>query len=849
MEYTNLGTAYRSVCRRYADRILFKNRNITFAKTWQRAESIALFLQREGYGRGDVIAILADNSPEWCMAYMAITAIGAVALPLDTNLMPDQYRDMLRRVEARAVFVSVPFRGLFSDITVYAIEEETPTGRQPVAENQAAGDKAPLEIPLAENDIASLLFTSGTTGNPKIVSLTHGNILHIALACTKLEEYTEDEVTLAMLPLYHVYAFESTFMAPLMTGSAIVFQNSMKGPDIIRALAENPITIFPAAPQMWELFFDAMVGKIRAQSQAKYRLFLLFLKAAPVLRALGLGFLPNKVFRPVHDLFGHKIRFFISGGAPLKKEYFDAYRRMGFYIMEGYGLTETTGPIAIPYYRDAVAGAVGPPIPGNEVKIKEVNTDGIGEIWLKGQAVMAGYYQNDEANHEAFDAEGFFNTRDLGYVDGRGHIRITGRKKNVIVLDSGKNVYPEEMELHFRTSPLITEIAVFGRKIDGRETVYAVIVPAAGLRDGYRAIREEIASLNRGLPSYKALVRFALSADPLPRNSTRKVLIDEVIRLLEEGIYQEDEGGSVTPRKRISAANALEEEIIGILSEKLHSPGLYASETLADHGIDSLGMIELIVHLEELLDISVDMEKVNPFQRIEEFVRYLAVCERHAGANLDELILRGKVTTSLTTFPNPLSEMILLVVWVISRLCWNFKVIHPERLILDNAIIVANHQSNLDPVWLLNALPYRLRKRLFVIGKRELSFLRYPLIGSPLLFVDRTGNVVPGLKAAADVLRSGDSLIIFPEGTRTRDGALGKFKSGAAYLAKHLGKKIIPVTICGSFEILPRGKGIPRFFGGRRGTLHVGEPVDPDRFDSVEALNDHLRDIIQTRTE
>jgi long-chain acyl-CoA synthetase len=836
MEYKNLGVSYRTVCQCHADRILFRNQKITFGECWRRVESLAIFLRQEGYGRGDIIAILAGNSPEWCIAYMAITAIGSIALPLDTNLMSDQYRTMLRIVEARAVFVSEPFRGVFEEGTVYAIDMEPPI----------AGIISLPEVLIAEDDIASLLFTSGTTGNPKIVSLTHGNILHIALACTRLEEYTKDDVTLAMLPLFHVYAFESTFMAPLVTGSSIVFLNSLKGPDIIRALAENPITIFPAAPQMWELFFDAMVGKIRAQSPAKYRLFSFFLHTAPFLKAVGLGFLPDKIFRPVHDLFGQKIRFFISGGAPLKKEYFNAYKSMGFYIMEGYGLTETTGPIAIPYYREAVAGAVGPPIPGNEVKIKDVNSDGIGEIWLKGPAVMAGYYRNDETNRQAFDGEGFFNTQDLGYVDGRGHIHITGRKKNVIVLDSGKNVYPEELELHFRTSPLISEIAVFGRKIDGRETVCAVIVPAAGLKDGYRAVREEISALNKHLPPYKALVRFALSADPLPRNSTRKVLIDDVIRLLAQGIYQENEAGSATLRKRLVAADAREQEIVGILGEKLHSADFYASETLSDRGIDSLGLIELIVYLEESLDISVDLDKVSPFQRIEEFVRYLAGCERRAGGNLDEQILRGEVTTDLKTFPNPLAEFILFVVRMVSRLCWRLRVVHPERLVPDNAIVVANHQSNLDPPWLLNAIPYRLRKRIFLIGKKELSFLRYPLIGAPLLFVDRAGNIVPALKAAADVLRSGASLVIFPEGTRTSDGALGKFKSGAAYLAWHLGKKIIPVRIEGSFEILPRGRVIPRFLGGRRGILRVGEPIDPGRFDSFEALNDHLRKVIET---
>lgn len=836
MEYQNLGAAYRLVCRRHADRVLFRNEKITFWECWRHAEDLALFLRGQGYGQGDIIAILAESSSAWCIAYMAITAMGAIALPLDTSLTREQYRVMIQAVAAQAVLVSEPFRGFFDEVAVYAIDGAPP----------ATGDETLPEIPLGENEIASLLFTSGTTGNPKIVALTHENILHVALACTRLEEYTEDDVTLAMLPLYHVYAFESTFMAPLMTGSSIVFQTSLKGPDIIRTLAENPITIFPAAPQMWELFFDAMVGKIRAQSQTKYRLFLFVLRAAPLLKSLGLGFLTDRIFRPVHDLFGHRMRFFISGGAPLKQAYFEMYRRMGFYIMEGYGLTETTGPIAIPYYKDAVAGAVGPPVPGNEVRIKEINAEGIGEIWLRGKAVMAGYYRNDHANREAFDEEKFFNTRDLGYVDSKGHIHITGRKKNVIVLDSGKNVYPEELELHFRTSPLISEIAVFGRKIEGRETVYAVIVPVSGLQNGYRTIREEIAALNKNLAPYKALVRFALSADPLPRNSTRKILIDEVIRLLDQGVYQEGEGGSPAPRNRLTASNEREEEIIAIVGARLNADVLYAAETLADHGVDSLGMIELIVHLEERLAISVDTEKVSPFQRMEEFVRTLADCGKRAGVNLDDLILRGEMATRPTIFPNPFSEMILLAVRIASTLFWDVRIDHPERLALDNAIIVANHQSNLDPVWLLSALPYRLRKRIFLIGKKELSFLRYLLIGSPLLFVDRTGNVVPALKAAADILRGGDSLIIFPEGTRSRDNALGKFRPGSAYLATHLGKKIIPVRIEGSFEILPPGKFIPRFFGGRPGVLRIGEPIDPARFDSVETLNDHLRHVVES---
>ena len=839
MEFKNLFTAYCTVCGKYSDRILFENRKMTFAETWQKVEAQAQFLKLTGYGKGDVIAILSGTSPEWCITYMAITAIGAIALPLDTNLTAHQYREMLQSVDARAVFVSAGLRNLLTHTAVYEMEGGYP----------ATGNNHLEEPALTKHDIASLLFTSGTTGIPKIVSLTHGNILHVALACTRLEEYTENDLTLAMLPLYHVYAFESTFMAPLLTGSSIVFQPSLKGPDIIRTLGENRITIFPAAPQMWELFFDALVNKIKAQSTLKYRTFMFFLKTAPFLKVCGLNFLLQKIFRPVHDVFGHHIRFFISGGAPLKKEYFNYYSRMGFYIMEGYGLTETTGPIAIPYYKEAHAGAVGPPIPGNEVTIKNINADGIGEIWLKGEAVMAGYYKNEEANRQVFDDSGFFNTQDLGFVDSKGHIRITGREKNVIVLASGKNVYPEELELYFSSSSLIAEIAVFGRKIDGRETVYAVIVPTVKGAGSYADVREAISELNKHLPSYKTLTHFALSADPLPCNSTRKVLIDEVIRLLEQGAYQTDAFGAAIARNILQPTDIREEEIIGALGKKLRAKTLHANETLADYRIDSLGFIELIIYLEDTLGIAVDMENVNFLMTLEEFVRYLAFCPQYSGANLDDIILRSPIATKATVFPNPLSEVVLFLVRIISRLFWHLRIVNKEGLIPKNSIIIANHQSFLDLPWLVGSLPYYRRKRLFITGKKELSFLGYPFAGSPILFVDRQGNVVPSLKAASDVLRSGDSLIIFPEGTRTSDGTVGKFKSGAAYLAYNLNKKIIPVTIKGAFEIMPRNTIIPRFFSGVQGKIIVGEIIDPQDFPSVDALNDHLYSVISQEAQ
>jgi 1-acyl-sn-glycerol-3-phosphate acyltransferase len=179
-----------------------------------------------------------------------------------------------------------------------------------------------------------------------------------------------------------------------------------------------------------------------------------------------------------------------------------------------------------------------------------------------------------------------------------------------------------------------------------------------------------------------------------------------------------------------------------------------------------------------------------------------------------------------------------------STFFWHISVNHKERLRPRNSIIVANHQSILDPPLIMNQIPYAMRKSIFLIAKKELSWMRIPFAGAPVLFVDRTGNIVPSLKAAADVLRSGHSLLIFPEGTRTRDGSVGKFRSGAAYLAKNLNKKIIPVTIKGAFKIMPSGKHIPSFSSAHKVRISIGSPIDPLDFQSVEALNDHLHKVV-----
>ena len=835
MEFINLFEAYRQLCTDFADHTLFANGNITYRETWDLVRGRGAFFISKGYKKGDVIAILAANSPDWCITFMAITAIGAIALPMDVNLPREQHISMLKAVKAKAICVSEEFKDRKGFVPVHLIAP----GKSLADISLFKGAKVP------DNYTASLLFTSGTTGTPKIVTLTHRNFIRTAIAIDEFETHYE-ETQLVILPLFHVYAFVATFLAPLFSNSTMVFQTSLKGPDIMKSLQEYPITVFPAAPIMWELFFDAIVNKVKSESMAKYRFFMFMANNAPLLKAVGLGFPVRKVFAPVHDVFGHKHKFFISGGAPMKREYFRWFKNMGFNIMEGYGLTETTGPIAIPFYQEGKAGWVGPPVRGNEVKIADMNEDGIGEICFRGDSVSPGYYKNPAATKAAYDSEGFFHTGDLGRLDKNGHISITGRLKNVIVLDSGKNVYPEELEFYYRDSQLISEIAVIGRRIDGRETLYAVIVPSKRVDDIYRQIRGDMSRLNSGLPEYKRVKNFALSFDPLPRNSTRKLLYRDVISMLDGGFYQTHEEDSAVLRSVLAGRDPSEERIIELLKKRFKTKELFVSATMADFSIDSLGFIDLCVYLEENLSISIDVDQMKKRETLGDMVQYLAGCEKTQGSSIDERITASPIEKKAYPFFNPLHHVVLGFLHFVSRRCWKLHVENAELLDLDNTIIIGNHTSYLDVIWIGVNIPPGKRNNVYAAGKGELGFLRYVFPMIPMLSIEEN-NTFKSLKINADILRQNKSLIIFPEGGRSADGTLQTMKNGTAYLAKKLNKKIVPVRIDGAFEIWPKGRLFPRIFTSHRAKLIVKPALNPENYKSVDDLNKAIAKSLETR--
>lgn len=824
---------YKSSCELYSEKKLFST-GMTYGEAMKIVEERGAFLQKNGFKKGDVIALLSHNSEEFCITFMAITSIGAVVLPLDPNLDRSKYAGMLKQVKCGTVFTTPEFRGCFKKLTVLS------TSFSGNREKKTEFKKSRIN----ENDISSMFYTSGTTGEPKIVQLTHANIFKTAHANAEFFNTGTDDMILCILPLFHAYALIAAFMGPIAHGSSICIQPSLKGPDIMKSLADNPITMFPAVPLMWEMIMDGIISRVKLASKLKYRVFRFFLRYGNLFRKAGLGFVPDMIFAEIHRAFGGSMRIMISGGAPLKKIYSRYYSSMGFTLVEGYGLSESTGPVTVSSDKKNVRGSIGKPLNGNEVKLADINGEGIGEICLRGNAVMPGYYNNRGMTSAVFDSEGFFHTGDLGRLDRNGNIFITGRSKNVIVLPSGKNVYPEELEGFYKESELISEIAVFGIKRNNEESVFAVIVPAIRNNSSYLTIKAELDRMNAALPSYKTVSSFALSPEPLPVNSTRKILYDSVRDGLKRGIYITHEKERGVLQQKLAPQNPEEEHIVSLLKKRFRRDTIYARETFADHGIDSLELVDFIVFLEERLEISIDTERMKQIQTMDELLTYISGLEKTGGESINKKIFDGMITEKPFPVFNPMLEIVIAACNIISRIAWKFRIISPEKLDFNGTIISANHTSFMDIIWVSVAIPAKYRKYVYVAGNKRFSFLKYIFPMLPVIWVD-ADNTVEVLKKSADILRQGRSLIIFPEGGRSFDGKLMEFKTGAAYLAKNLNKKIIPLSINGAFDIWPKNKKLPRFTGGKKGLITVGDAILPEKFRDVESLNSHLKKSIR----
>ena len=827
---------------------------------------IASSLMKSGVQPGSRIAILSESRFEWCASYLGILMAGGVAVPIDAELGWNEIERLLADSGSVLLFHSEKTRAKLLG-RIKTLNFDSDDFRQ-----MCLNPGAESYPPVSAEDIASIVYTSGTTGTPKGVMLTQGNLYTDVKALITFGIITQRDNLLAILPFHHTYPFMCTFLLPICSGAQITFPQSLKGPELLSTIRERGITVFMCVPRLLEVLWNRITGELKGKPRFVSALLLALLRLCSRLRrSTGIN-LGKWIFGKVHRSFGAEFRFFTSGGAKLDLRIIEDFEGMGLTILEGYGLTETSPVVAFNPVRKRKAGSAGRPLPSVEVKIITPSEAAEGEIAIRGPMVMKGYYKNPEATAQVLQG-GWFLTGDLGYLDEDGYLYITGRKKEVIVLSSGKNVYPEEVEKEYLNISLIKEMGVVPRNEGGQALdLYGVIVPnldyarSAKIGNIREALRGSMIQVSTRLPAHNRVKGFMLHPGPLPRTPLGKLR-----RFALEDLLKQEPG---EPEIRREDKELLEDAvgkkviecIVPLLKKK--RPVLSSDHLELDLGFDSLQRIELMVALEKAFLIELPESIGSEAQTVGELVsvikgmtpegegklrtsvrrREILSAEPSEGEKKEIGLTQGKMSWSLVVFMHALLRRIL-------RLFFNLEVKGIEHIPEPPFIITPNHCSNIDGFVMGGVVPLAVFKKLYFQGYR--AYFTNPLTSlfariAHVISIDPETHLMKALQLSSYVLGQRRSLCIFPEGGRSPDGELTEFKKGVILLAKEHHVPVVPVRIRGTFEVLPRGAKFPRLrpihviIGPSLRIEDMARSPKPEGVDEDQFLADALREKVKS---
>lgn len=514
---------------------------LTYAKAKEKIVKLASWMAFKGVVHGDKVAVSGKNSPEWAVVYLAAFYVGAIICPIDYGLHNEEIDNLLKTAQPKLFFVDSEkydyFNGKKNTFGLYSLSSSNPD----TYVYNLSTDKVPEITYPSENDIAAILFTSGTTGVPKGVMLTHKNLVSDCyLAQTNMNIYSTD-VFYALLPIHHAYTMTAVFIEAISVGAEIVFGKTMAVSRMMKELREGKITMLLGVPLLFNKLLAGIMKGIKEKGAFVYGIikFLMWLSYI-IKKATNCN--PGKVlFKPVLKKANiYTLRIAICGGGPLAPSVFKAYNELGIDFVQGYGLTETSPIIALnPVYAFKIA-SVGKNLRDVEFKIIDKDTNGVGELCVKGPMVMKGYYNMPEETAAVFTEDGWFKTGDLGWIDSEGYVMLAGRAKNMIVTSGGKNVYPEEIENNFQLRDEFEQITVQGyipENESAGEEIEALIYPADSLftRIGaernnpadekkiMKAVNEIVDEVNKKLLTYQRISKITILSEPLEMTTTKKV--------------------------------------------------------------------------------------------------------------------------------------------------------------------------------------------------------------------------------------------------------------------------------------------------------------------------------------
>jgi long-chain acyl-CoA synthetase len=850
----------------------------TYAELHRMAESVGRWIAENGFTRGSRLAIVADNHPRWVAAYLGIIAAGCTVVPLDTALHADQLTKLLKDSGSSALFCDARHaqaaREAVASLNVglvlmdpdrmaqHSIHERW-LGNLPAIFDGGPGKFQPA--PSTADDLASLLYTSGTTADPKGVMLTHANFLGEVEAVFNWVDLGPTDALLGVLPMFHVLAQMANLLLPLVKGSRVVYLETLNTTELLRALQERNITAFAVVPQFFYLIHERIFQEVAKRGALTQKLFKSLMGFNRGLRKVGIN-AGRILFGKVHKTLGQNMRYLVTGGSRFDPEITRDFSALGIDVLQAYGLTETTAAVFANSPSNNVIGSVGKAMMGVEGKVVDLQSqeDGgpaTGEIALRGAVVMKGYWNRPDAT-DAVLRDGWFYTGDLGYFDAHGNLFLTGRKKELIVLSNGKNIYPEEVEAHYLKSPYIKELAVVGlegKPGEGGDRLHAVIVPnfdalrQKKIVNAKEVIRFDIESFSQQIASTKRIGSYEIWQEDLPRTTTRKIKRFEVEKQVKANQARKLTDNSELPDERPLTADETAwldqpdvQRALKIMREAARSapPNLRPTHNLElDLGLDSMQRVELLSQLEGQLGGNVEESQLAGIYTVRDLVDAVlqsaasgatGPCTRPAFAGWKAILAEEPDATDVLSLarPQPVSNafwyMVSRLTQVIALDRFDLHVRGVEKLPKSGAYILSsNHQSYLDPLALVSVLPPDVFDKVFAVGTSEIfgkGFMLHLARSLRVVVVDPDANLIPAMRAGAFGLRQGRALILYPEGERSIDGTPRIFKKGAAILSIHMQVPIVPVAIEGFYKAWPRNKPFQGFTPLK---MVFGDPILP----------------------
>ncbi|MBZ0199558.1 MAG: AMP-binding protein, partial [Ignavibacteriaceae bacterium] len=767
--------------------ISWREEKISYHRLLQHINYYSSLYEKNEEGKA---AVFAPNRPEWIYAFYSAWKNESTAVPIDFMATVDEVAYILNDCKSEVIFISNETKKIFDDvlpllnysITVFNIDEIEDKHQQYKAVEIGGYDITKTAV---------IVYTSGTTGSPKGVMLSYDNLLSNIEAVTEhIEIYNESRNVLALLPFHHILPLNGTIIMPLKIHTTIGLSPSMVSEDIISTLQKNEVAIIIGVPRLYAAICKGVMDKINKNSVAK----VLF----RVARLVNSRSFSKKIFHQVHEKFGGKVEFMVCGGAKLDEDMASDFKTLGFEMLEGFGMTEAAPMITFTRPGRWKIGSPGEAMPDHQIKIID------GEVAAKGRNIMKGYYNRPEETAEVLK-DGWLHTGDLGYIDDEGFLHITGRSKEIIVLSNGKNINPEEVEKKIlAVSDVVAEAGVFMQN----DQLSAALFP------NYKALRDEgvinleekfrwevIDKYNKTAAPYKKINKFILFKEELPKTRLGKI---QRFKLVEVTASQKS-------KKEKSIEPQFEEYFVirDFLKEQKKTE-IYPDDHIEiDLGLDSLDKVSFQTFLESTFGIQIAEDTFIQHPTVEKLSHFMKEKKNKLSV---EAIKWGEILKEKADLTLPKSwftqNLFKNTSRVIFKLYFRIKGEGAENLPNAPFILAPNHQSFYDGLFVSVFLKNKIMKNTYFYAKEKyvkFKWVRALANRNNVIAMDINKDLKESIQKLAEVLRNGKNVIIFPEGTRTYTGEVGEFKKSFAILSSELNVPIVPVTIKGANNALPRG--------------------------------------------